>query len=119
MHRAIYKICDRTLWAEAEAKGIFEGAEIDLQDGYIHFSTAQQLEQTLALHFAGRQDLVLIEVDTTYLDLVWEPARDGQLFPHLYGQLEVQAARAVWPLTLSKSGQHILPNLADKPAQTD
>ena len=58
-----------------------QGAEIDITDGYIHFSTAAQIASTLALHFTGKDNLLLIEVDTDRLDIRYEPARDGRFFP--------------------------------------
>ncbi|MEP4112516.1 MAG: DUF952 domain-containing protein, partial [Nitratireductor sp.] len=63
MSTVIYKICPRTLWRESEARGVFEGAPIDLADGYIHFSTAEQARETAAKHFAGMDDLLLIAVE--------------------------------------------------------
>src|SRR6266700_2543927 len=85
----VYKICPRTLWREAERDGVFRGAPVDCADGYIHFSTAEQVEETAAKHFAGERDLVLVAVDTAALGaaLRWEPSRGGALFPHLYGEL--------------------------------
>ena len=71
----IYKICDADLWDSAEKIGRFTGAEIDLKDGFIHFSTADQLAETLRLHFAGRDGLRLITVDASVLDIQWEPAQ--------------------------------------------
>jgi len=111
MHRYIYKIATRPLWEEAEQRGVFSGAEIDIRDGYIHFSSRDQVAETLALHFAGQLDLVLVEVDTAHLDIKWEPSRGGQLFPHLYGVLPLEPVRTVWPLSLDTHGQHILPPL--------
>ena len=111
MHRYIYKIAAHTLWNEAEQKGFFSGAEIDIRDGYIHFSSQDQVAETLALHFAGQSDLVLVEVDTARLDIKWEPSRGGQLFPHLYGKLPLEPVGTVWPLALDTNGEHILPPL--------
>ena len=111
MHRYIYKIAARTLWNEAEQRGVFSGAEIDIRDGYIHFSSQDQVAETLALHFAGQSDLVLVEVDTARLDIKWEPSRGGQLFPHLYGKLPLEPVGTVWPLALDTNGEHILPPL--------
>lgn len=86
----IYKVCSEPLWRDAERVGAFRGAAIDLADGYIHFSAAGQLAETLAKHFAGQTDLLLIEVDTARLGdgLKWEPSRGGALFPHLHGVLD-------------------------------
>ena len=59
----IYKVCDSDVWQVARQAGKFIGAEIDLQDGYIHFSTASQLRDTLVRHFAGRDGLVLLKIE--------------------------------------------------------
>ena len=109
----IYKVCTQAQWREAEAAGAFKGAPVDLQDGYIHFSTQDQLAETLKRHFAGQAGLLLIQVDAARLDdrLKWEPSRSGALFPHLYGDLDVAAATAVEPLPLGANGLHRLPPL--------
>lgn len=111
----IYKICDRAQWAQAERGGAFTGAAIDIADGYIHFSTAAQVGETAAKHFAGVSDLVLVAVGTGALGpaLKWEPSRGGALFPHLYGALPVAAVRWVKPLRLGDDGRHVLPDLEE------
>ena len=111
MSRYIYKICDADLWQEAETAGVFTGAGIDIQDGYIHFSTAEQSAETLALHFAGQDGLCFVQVDTTMLDIKWEASRGGQLFPHLYTDLPLSAVTHCWHLALDCEGIHILPDL--------
>ena len=90
-----FKILTANQWAAFEADGIFTGAPIDLADGYIHLSTADQLEETLAKHFAGQTNLTIAEIDLTALgDTVrWETSRGGQLFPHIYGVLPMGAVR--------------------------
>jgi uncharacterized protein (DUF952 family) len=110
----IYKICERALWREAQAAGAFGGAAIDLRDGFIHFSTAAQVSETAAKHFAGADDLVLIAVDAGALGgaLTWEPSRGGALFPHLYGALALAAVRWVKPLAIGVDGIHVFPELA-------
>lgn len=107
----IYKICPRALWREAEAAGAFVGAPIDRQDGFIHFSTAAQVAETASRHFAGQDDLLLIAVDADALGdaLRYEPSRGGDLFPHLYGPLSLDAVRAVEALPLGTDGRHIFP----------
>jgi uncharacterized protein (DUF952 family) len=93
----IYKICDRDEWESALAQGQFDGSAVDRQDGYIHFSTAQQLRETARRHFARRPDLVLIAVASETLgpDLRWEMSWGGDLYPHLYRPLEVESVRSV------------------------
>ena len=105
----IYKVCDNALWDVAKRAGKFIGAEIDLQDGYIHFSTASQLRDTLARHFAGRDDLILLKIDISQLGIIWESARHGELFPHLYGHLPLESVVAEYQLGVSTDGVHILP----------
>ena len=86
----IYKLIAASEWDAARTKGIFLGVGVDLADGYIHFSTAEQAQETARLHFAGRSDLVILEVEADHLgpSLTWEPSRGGQLFPHLYDELD-------------------------------
>ena len=111
--RTIYKICDAALWREAERAGVFAGAPVDLADGYIHFSTASQVEETAGRHFAGRAGLLLVAVNAAGLDagLRYEPSRGGAMFPHLYGKLPLSAVRWVKPLPLGAEGRHTYPVL--------
>jgi uncharacterized protein (DUF952 family) len=111
MSSRIYKICPEALWREAEAAGRFEGAPVDRADGYIHFSTAAQLRETAARHFAGQGGLVLVSVDAEALggDLRYEPSRGGDLFPHLYGPLPLSAVRGVAALPVAPDGAHVFP----------
>lgn len=107
--RYIYKICPSTIWHDAEAAGHFEGAGIDLVDGYIHFSTAAQVAETAHLHFTAQEGLSLIEIDSHKLDITWEASRGGQLFPHLYERLPLSAVVQTWSLAVGDDGRHILP----------
>lgn len=109
----IFKICPAASWREAESEGVFRGSEIDRKDGYIHFSTGAQVAETAARHFAGTTDLVLVAVDTGRLGtaLKWEPARAGDLFPHLYEPLALSAVSWAKPLSLGQDGRHNFPAL--------
>jgi uncharacterized protein (DUF952 family) len=109
----IYKICETAQWAQAERDGAFRGSAVDLTDGYIHFSTAAQVADTAAKHFAGMSDLVLVAVEAEDLGgaLKWETSRGGALFPHLYGPLPLAAVRWVQALRLDDDGRHVLPPL--------
>jgi uncharacterized protein (DUF952 family) len=109
----IYKICPKHLWLEGERAGLFAGAPVDLDDGFIHLSTAAQVRETAAKHFGGQPDLLLIAVDTEALGaaLRYEPSRGGDLFPHLYGALPLPAVRWVKPLPLGRDGRHVFPDL--------
>ena len=108
----IYKIAPAALWGEAECAGAFAGAPVDVADGFIHFSTADQVRETAARHFAGQADLVLAAIDADALGaaLRYEPSRGGALFPHLYGTLPLSAVRWVKPLPLGPEG-HVFPEL--------
>jgi uncharacterized protein (DUF952 family) len=108
----VYKICPRALWREAEAAGRFTGAPVDRADGFIHFSTAAQVAETAARHFAGASDLLLVAVDAERLGpaLRHEPSRGGDLFPHLYGDLPLDAVVAVDDLPLGPDGRHVFPD---------
>jgi uncharacterized protein (DUF952 family) len=96
----IYKICEQALWRAAEAAGQFCGSPVDERDGFIHFSTAAQLAETAAKHYAGQSELLLIAVDAEVLrgDLKWDRSRGGDLFPHLYAALPLRAVHWVRPL---------------------
>jgi uncharacterized protein (DUF952 family) len=88
-----FKILTAAEWAAFRAGGRFDGSPADVADGFIHLSAANQVEGTLARHYAGQSGLVLVEVD---LDAVgeavrWEESRGGALFPHLYGALPMSA----------------------------
>lgn len=110
----LYKITDRDEWAAAVADGVFRGAPVDRADGFVHFSTAPQVAETAARHFAGRTDLLLVAfADTPFGDrLKWEPSRGGALFPHLYDTFDPRTALFVVPLPLGPDGRHLFPELA-------
>lgn len=113
MHSIIYKICPEAIWRDAEAAGVFNGAAIDLSDGYIHFSTAEQVRETAARHFAAQNGLLLIAIDAAALGsrLKYEPSRGGALFPHLYAPLDVRAVKWTTPLLIGTDGLHVFPDL--------
>jgi uncharacterized protein (DUF952 family) len=92
----IYKIATAETLAAADAAGTFTGMPIDAADGFIHFSTASQLAETLKLHFRGQRGLALFAVRCADMGeaLVWEPSRGGALFPHVYGTFPMSAV--VW-----------------------
>lgn len=109
----IYKICPAPAWREAERQGAYRGSADDRRDGFIHFSTASQVAGTVAKHFAGQTGLFLIAVDTDALGeaLKWEPSRGGELFPHLYGELDIGAVTAILDLRARSDGSHDIPEL--------
>jgi uncharacterized protein (DUF952 family) len=113
MTALVYKLVDRPSWDAAVAAGSFTGSAVDLRDGFIHFSTAAQVRETAARHFAGQADLLLVAIDAASLGgaLRWEPSRGGALFPHLYAPLPMAAVRGVSALPLDADGVHVFPNL--------
>lgn len=107
----IYKIVDTTSWRNAIQAGEFIGAAIDLHDGFIHFSAANEVAETLQKYFAGQPDLMLISVDADLLGdaLKWEVSRGGALFPHLYASLPISAVVDQFELPVLPDGKHRLP----------
>ncbi|MCK8463040.1 DUF952 domain-containing protein [Aliiroseovarius sp. S1339] len=110
----IYKILRAAEWQAFQTSGKTMGAPIDLDDGYIHFSTAEQAQETAAKHFAGEDGLVLVafEADAMGDALKWEPARGGTLFPHLYRELMLSEALWHRALPLGPDGHKFPESLA-------
>ena len=106
-----YKVLTQGQMDALEADGSFPGAPVDLTDGYIHLSTADQLTETVDKHFAGQDDLHVVAVDLDALgDAVrWEESRGGQLFPHIYAALPLSAVIAYSPLERDDVGRVTLP----------
>jgi uncharacterized protein (DUF952 family) len=115
MTRIIYHMCRRQEWQAAQAAGSYAGSTQDAADGFIHFSTAAQVVESAAKHRAGQTGLLLLAVDAARLGpaLKWEPSRGGQLFPHLYGALPLDAVVRVDDLPLGGDGHHVFPPLED------
>jgi uncharacterized protein (DUF952 family) len=109
----IYKICGRAEWHVAEQGGEFRGSTVDMRDGFIHFSSAAQVAETAAKHFARQTDLMLVAVDGDALGatLKWERSRNDDLFPHLYGPLPLTAVRWARPLPDEVDGTRAFPEL--------
>lgn len=108
----IYKILRDAEWKTLCSQGESDGAPIDRQDGYIHFSTAPQTTETLEKHFTGEDGLILLALESEALGpaLKWEPSRGGALFPHLYAPLRL--ADVIWsaPIAVASHGRHHLPD---------
>jgi uncharacterized protein (DUF952 family) len=111
--RRIYKICPASAWRDAERQGVYRGSADDARDGFIHFSTASQVTETAKKHFFGQSELFLIAVDADRLGeaLRWEPSRNDELFPHLYGELELGTVIEVLDMPMSADGTHDIPEL--------
>lgn len=119
MSGVIYKILPRSVWELAKQDGVFSGHGIDLDDGFIHLSDVSQVGGTLERYFMGHDDLLLLEVLTQPLgaSLRWEASRNGEKFPHVYGDIPIEAIVTVHQLPLDDQGHHRLPgglNRVDK-----
>lgn len=110
----IYKILLRSDWRAAQVARRYDGSQLDLADGYIHLSTATQAGETARRHFAGQEDLVVLAVEAGDLGAAirWEPSRGGDLFPHLYGQLDPGLVREVIEAPLGPDGAPVIGDLA-------
>ena len=110
----IYKLVDAEDWRIATVDGTYPGSAVDLHDGYIHMSTADQLDETARRHFSGLSSLLKVTIDTAALAalpaeaLRWEPSRGGALFPHLYTPLPVSAVRAVEACHVDAGGRLVV-----------
>ena len=106
----IFKIFRSDEWADLRAKGETQGAPIDIADGYVHFSTAEQAQETADKHFAGLANLFLlgVEADPLGYDLKWEVSRGDALFPHLFRNLKLSDVAWAQPLPLV-DGKHEFP----------
>jgi len=106
-----YKVFTADQMVQLEADGAFAGAPVDLADGYIHLSTADQLEETVAKHFGGQDNLHIVAVDLEALGgmVKWELSRGGALFPHIYGALPLTAVTAYGALERGPDGKVRLP----------
>jgi uncharacterized protein (DUF952 family) len=110
----VYKILARAEWKAAKAAGVYEGSAVDRADGFIHFSTCAQAQETARRHFAGQRDLVVVAFDSDDLGaaLRWERSRDGALFPHLYGTLPTALAIGITEAPLGPDGTPDIGELA-------
>ena len=112
--RQVYKILALSEWQDAVRAGAFTGNADDVRDGFIHLSAAPQVAGTLARHYASRTEpLVLLTVDLARVDgeVIWEPSRDGALFPHVYGVVPVVAVLASESLSRETQGGWRVPAL--------
>ena len=112
--RRIYKICPASAWREAERQGVYRGSADDARDGFIHFSLPSQVAETARKHYAGQTGLFLIAVDAEALGdaLRWERSRNDELFPHLYGELDLGAVTGIQEMHARSDGFHDIPELA-------
>ncbi|MEO0567313.1 MAG: DUF952 domain-containing protein [Pseudomonadota bacterium] len=106
----IYKIFRADEWAALRSNKATRGSAKDIEDGFVHFSTAAQTEETAAKHFAGERELMLLAIEAELLGdaLKWEASRGGALFPHLYRELRIDDVHWAQPMPL-ENGVHRLP----------
>ena len=92
----VFKILPQDIWRAARAAGTVPLHGADADDGFVHLSAAEQVQETLRVHFAGQDNLVVLAFDTQDLGagLRWEAARGGRKFPHYYGVLDTGQVRA-------------------------
>ncbi len=107
----IYKILDKEDLKKAKSNGAYSGSSKDIEDGYIHFSSQEQVEGTLKKYYSEEKNLILLKVETLNLDhLVWEQASDGNFFPHLYSSLDLTNVVDEYEIKLNNEGNHALPD---------
>tara|TARA_Y100001936_G_scaffold6681_1_gene5874 strand:+ start:1846 stop:2217 length:372 start_codon:yes stop_codon:yes gene_type:complete len=108
----IFKIIDKEEWQKAKQTGTYEGSKKDIEDGYIHFSEQDQVEETLKRHYLKVENLVLLKVNAFKLEhLLWEQASNGDMYPHLYSSLDIKNVVDEFKLTLDDDGIHELPEI--------
>jgi uncharacterized protein (DUF952 family) len=107
----LYKIMTAQEWRDFAAEGRFSGSAADRRDGFIHFSTGSQIAETARRHFADQRDLVLLAVAADRLGaaLRYESARNGDLFPHLFAELAIDAILWDRPIGTDEAGMPVLP----------
>ena len=107
----VYKVCSKKEWSDATEIGLFSGSEIDKKDGFIHLSTINQIQVTVSKHFAGLEELLIIQFDAKKLKnkLKWESSRDRDLFPHYYGNIKTKLEDKRFDLDLGINGVHKFP----------
>ena len=107
----IYKILNKEDLKKAKSNGVYSGSSKDIEDGYIHFSSQEQVEGTLKKYYSDEKNLILLKVETLNLDhLVWEQASDGNFFPHLYSSLDLTNVVDEYEIKLNNEGNHALPD---------
>ena len=111
----IFKIIDKDDWQKAKQKGTYGGSQKDIEDGYIHFSEEDQVEETLRRHYQKKDNLLLLKVNAFKLDhLLWEQASNGDMYPHLYSPLDIKNVEDEFELPLNEDGTHELPEILKK-----
>ena len=111
----IFKIIDKDDWQKAKQIGTYGGSKKDIEDGYIHFSEEDQVEETLRRHYPKKENLLLLKVNAFKLEhLLWEQASNGDMYPHLYSTLDISNVEEEFELPLNEDGKHMLPEILKK-----
>ena len=111
----IFKIIDKDDWKKAKQIGTYGGSKKDIEDGYIHFSEEDQVEETLRRHYPNKENLLLFKVNAFKLEhLLWEQASNGDMYPHLYSPLDTSTVVDEYELPLNEDGRHELPEILKK-----
>ena len=111
----IFKIIDKDDWQKAKQTGTYGGSKKDIEDGYIHFSEEDQVEETLRRHYPKKDNLLLLKVNAFKLEhLLWEQASNGDMYPHLYSPLDIKNVEEEFELPLNDDGYHRLPEILKK-----
>ena len=105
----VFKVCEEDEWEDVKNKEFYEGSKSDKKDGFIHFSTSEQLKETLGRHFKSKSRLYLLEVKTKDLEFIWERSRNNHLFPHLYKPLPLSIVSKIYRIFMDNEGRHIIP----------
>ena len=93
----------------------YDGSAKDIKDGYIHFSEEDQVPETLKKHYPNKKNLVLLKVNAFNLEhLLWEQASNGDMYPHLYSPLDINAVVDEFELSINEDGIHELPEILKK-----
>ena len=111
----IFKIIDKDEWQKVKQTGTYGGSKKDIEDGYIHFSEEDQVEETLRRHYPKKDNLLLLKVNAFKLEhLLWEQASNGDMYPHLYSPLDIVNVEEEFELPLNDDGNHLLPEILKK-----
>tara|TARA_B100000674_G_C37675504_1_gene839037 strand:- start:193 stop:564 length:372 start_codon:yes stop_codon:yes gene_type:complete len=111
----VYKIMDHEEWKKVKQSKTYNGSKKDIEDGYIHFSDEDQVEETLKKYFKKKENLVLLKVNAFKLEhLLWEQASNGDMYPHLYSPLDIKNVVDEFELSLDEDGTHLLPEILKK-----
>ena len=111
----VFKIIDKDEWQKAQQTGTYGGSKKDIEDGYIHFSEEDQVEDTLKRHYPKKDNLLLLKVNAFKLEhLLWEQASNGDMYPHLYSPLDIANVEEEFELPLNDDGNHLLPEILIK-----